>query len=533
MPASFKIHPAIGIARLGDSPTAFYLCPETVGQLPIDCDANGVPLVGPDGREKRIEKFKDAEGRIKRQAARFHVFVYDETSPQGRELKIGEKVVANNKLSGQQYAGTVLDIQWTVYLANKKACWYEFEATQGEHGYAPDHPLRNADITDPSRRQQLIIDPGPITVGLSGLPASGEFARGKNTATPQCFPPPLQPCSIDTLGGVKVYAQDNTSRLIVLGGHGNSGSFKTGFGNPSVQKYANNDGWFDDTSDGPVTAQILMQVDTVDGRTPTGGSPYIRPIPVNDSAWVIVGYPRYAPEIADMVTMDDLVYDLAVRNFNYNPLIYSGGKFNPGFIPYFWRDIWPIISRPQDFSWVMEGGGTLNGGDPHNATRGANLNLDPDQLSVAPYQDEPEGDRIRRAGQRQFVYGILRKQGDENDYMIDNPTPFNPRTKFAGMPKLCGDNPMTNTVPSKFLRLTDTQLFFMKQWAAGKFINERTEMFPPVAVPPGEALDRGVLSTMLGGAFCPGAETTWIMRNPQSTRRRFESRPAPPICRAC
>ena len=43
------------------------------------------------------------------------------------------------------------------------------------------------------------------------------------------------------------------------------------------------------------------------------------------------------------------------------------------------------------------------------------------------------------------------------------------------MPLLCGDNPLTNVVPSKFLRLTDYQLFILRQWARGHFINEIDE----------------------------------------------------------
>src|SRR5271166_5858340 len=46
------------------------------------------------------------------------------------------------------------------------------------------------------------------------------------------------------------------------------------------------------------------------------------------------------------------------------------------------------------------------------------------------------------------------------------------RTTLPLMPLLCGDNPLTNTAPSKFLRLTDYQLFVLKQWADGKFIDD-------------------------------------------------------------
>jgi len=60
-------------------------------------------------------------------------------------------------------------------------------------------------------------------------------------------------------------------------------------------------------------------------------------------------------------------------------------------------------------------------------------------------------------------------------------------------------------------------LFLMKQWRDGKFIDEKTEHLPEPtrgAELGGRDLDRGVLGNMLGGAFCPGAEATWIMRNP-------------------
>jgi hypothetical protein len=54
-----KIYPAIGIARVGNSPTEFFIGPERVGETS-----------SPQGA-------KDAQGRMKRQAARFHIFGYD------------------------------------------------------------------------------------------------------------------------------------------------------------------------------------------------------------------------------------------------------------------------------------------------------------------------------------------------------------------------------------------------------------------------------------------------------------------------
>src|ERR1041384_2805578 len=87
-----KIHPAIGIARVGNSPSDFFIGPESPG--------NRRPLRG---------GYKDSHGRIKRQAARFRLFGYDK-----RGKLLGEITTAN------------ANIQWTVHLANKKAAWRQF-----------------------------------------------------------------------------------------------------------------------------------------------------------------------------------------------------------------------------------------------------------------------------------------------------------------------------------------------------------------------------------------------------------------------
>ena len=52
------------------------------------------------------------------------------------------------------------------------------------------------------------------------------------------------------------------------------------------------------------------------------------------------------------------------------------------------------------------------------------------------------------------------------------------QNRLVAMPYLCGDNPLSNSVVSKFLRLTDTMLFLLGQWAVGKFINEKREDIP-------------------------------------------------------
>lgn len=56
MATTYKIHPAIGIARVGNSPDEFFIGPERIGERP-----------DPPG------DFKDAQCRVKKQAALSHL----------------------------------------------------------------------------------------------------------------------------------------------------------------------------------------------------------------------------------------------------------------------------------------------------------------------------------------------------------------------------------------------------------------------------------------------------------------------------
>jgi hypothetical protein len=669
MPTIYRIHPGIGIARLGNSPEDFCISPEQPAALPIDCDKRGNPLLSPDGMtELRVKAFKDGEGRIKRQAARFQVWAYDDKHPKGRPLKLGDHI------EGGGNAGTLIDIQWRVHLANKKSSWYEFHQLQGEHGYAPDHPLRNAAITDENARQRLIIDPGPRTVDHRTQRAAS-FSRDGGDFYATTFPPPLQPNSIDTLGDLLT---DDTGRLLVLGGHGNSGSYLfDDFGQPRIDDYANNDGWFDDTSDGPVMARLIM-FSTLVQR--------IRYIDVEYPAWVVAGYPAYVPVILDVVTMDDVIEDMAIRKFAERTDLYgTSGTFddpqriaptdegalihwragrlrwNPAYKPWFYRDIWNILYRPDQYSYLCDALGQSN--YPHNqSTRGSfdfeklghppvidryavaacekkcikehhsgHLFIETLAAALAPIEttrvtakateqrlmskslagelrealasfsheligDKPGNDlddylvdwvaalesessteakeKLKRAVDqiasglphpdyldppfrllvhdylqqhlsgkllrdcrlkcikantydpygplRTYLFDLLRAPGEENQFIIHG-RPDSRVHNLPRMPLLCGDNPLSNTLPSKFFRLTDYQYYLLRQWASGLFYNEKLEGWadPDPLLPyanwvnrTARDLDRGVITNILGGSFCPGGEIGWVMRNP-------------------
>lgn len=558
---TYKIHPGIGIARLGNSETEFYIAPEIAAALPQACDASGNPLLTPDlSGPLLVKNFKDLNGRIKRQAARFQVFVYDDESPQGRPLKLGDHV------EGGGNHGKLIDIQWQVYLANKKASWYEFNTRSGEHGYSPDHPRRNA---NEQNRDRLIIDPGPRSVNSTNL-RKAQFDRSGDGIYATTFPPKgLQPHDIDTLGEILT---DDTGRLLVLGGLGHSGSEKTGPGEPHTSDYANNDGWYDDVSDGPVMARLVMYSEEV-GQ--------VRYIDVEYPAWVVVGYPRFVPQIQDMITMDEVLYDLSLQEFAADTRIY--GRFdsfnapekippndpdalnqwlasrltwNKAYRPWFYRDIWPILFRPNEFLYLSDILSQSN--YPHDQeNRGT---FDPKKLGKMPKRSKEKptksvadkmADTCREAcigeanietqpqlrqdkdglwindpyaPMRHFLFDLLRRNGEENEFKLEDKVGSRVHN-LPLMPLLCGDNPLTNETVTKFLRLTDYQLFILKQWSDGCFINEMEEgwipktypvFFPYPQTPPktGHELDRGVLSNALGGAFCPGGELNWIIRNP-------------------
>lgn len=719
----YRIHPGIGVARLGNSPDAIAISPERPAGLPIDCDEHGNPLLSTDGTaELPVKSFKDAEGRIKRQAARFRIYVHDEQSPEGRPLELGDPV------SGGGNDGVLVDIQWRVHLANKKAGWYRFEGSKGEHGYDASHPRRNADITGDNARQRLIIDPGPHVVNATTL-RKASFDRAESALYAPVFPPPLSPCSIDTLGDMLT---DDRGRLLVLGGHGNSGSFKTGFGQPRIDSYANTDGWFDDTSDGPVMARLVIYSKEVGKR---------RFIDVEYPAWVLVGYPSYVPEILDLVTLDDVVQDLAIRELASRTDLYGkSGTFaspqqvdasdvaalsfwkagamdwNADYKPWFFRDVWPILFRVDEMSYLTN---ILQQSNfPHNQS--ARGNFDPDKLGVPPvtnqlvaarleldaaernqsgellveaiesvlllldpgragagraraartstsltepamfvssgdHRDDAIRDSLRAAAARfaslvtpqgvegnagaylqiwlttapglgeseearalkhdvaqltarlvdqqnpraararslrarrdeagdkasasgpledlavrqldaflsgrmlqeafhkavesatldyylkfrTYLHDVLRRPGEENAFRLGG-RPHNRTFNLPLMPLLCGDNPITNELPSKFLRLTDYQLFILRQWSRGKFINEvsagwiaAADPFEPYASwvnATAQDLDRGVLTNLLGGAFCPGGEVSWIIRNPSAYKAPYRLKADPDYC---
>ena len=120
------IHPAIGVARVGNSPDGYFIGPEVTDPLPEEPGF-----------------YRDPAGALKRQAARFRIYGYNAAGEVVRELTAG--------------CGS---IRWTVHVANKKAAWYQWQmALDVPEAATIQVPLRNADVKGDDRKG-LVIDGG-------------------------------------------------------------------------------------------------------------------------------------------------------------------------------------------------------------------------------------------------------------------------------------------------------------------------------------------------------------------------------------
>lgn len=243
-----RIHPAIGIARVGGS-KEFIIGPE----VPQEDRTPPSPKYG----------WKDKHGQILRQAAKFRIYGYDR----------------NGKVVAEVTPDKHTDIVWRVEVANTKASWYEFDLAMdvpefsGSEGTPPmKSALRNAGQKD---RAQLAIRPSPREIsGKNTKGAKYVFDDGKffNKKVP--------------LGELQT---DAGGRLIFLPAHGHSASKD---GSPAVT-FANNPLWHDDVADGPVTATVTINNKKVKV----------------EHAWVVVAPPDYAPGIIAVTTLWDVIRD--------------------------------------------------------------------------------------------------------------------------------------------------------------------------------------------------------------------------------
>lgn len=489
-----RIHPSIGFARVGDS-DEYLLAPETIAGLPIPGQATtgGLPIRPGTERETITSgDLRDQAGALKRQAARFRIYAYpsdgQEAWPtgQGEEIKIGSTF-------GER---TVKDIVWQVHLANKKANTYVLEDPENPNGAIIDNyahgktpPLRNpAEGSDPAnaaRIRRLTIDAGPRVVrGRSArrvafdkatppsyVDAKGAIHRLDNY--PKSFPDDsfnrlyTPSGAIDTLGDMETDAE---GRLIVIGGRGRAIAWTRADGTPyPLDEDVDNDGWFDDTADGPVSARLVFddgsQLEAV-------------------GAWVISTDPAYAPQTLNVVSLWDDIYDTFVRKLQLRPDIYDR-RFQDDYVAGFSDDIQPIFIAAALQQW--------NTNLPAGAQRAHEV------VGRISAGDDP--DRTIMAG-----LAFIRDPNKDRESEVGVPL----------MPLSLGDS------GKAFLSVSKTQWFFLTQWDGGRF-----DKGPSRPLGPGEGLDRASLQNCLGGRFSPGIDMTFISRQPDLWVDDWQGRSGP------
>ncbi len=428
------IFPSIGIARVGNSPDAYFVGPTIPGESASDPD-----------------DFRDKKGRIKRQAPKFYVYGID----------------AKGNILGELNESNGAKVEWRVEVANKKSAWYNFDialdipAAQGDfdtNGNATPGGLpvlsqkRNREYVSDTERKLLMIEPKPQRISGKNKNPKGLTHHFEGTIGTNKLPVYLGELRTDALG-----------RLLFLGGLGKSDSFN----GKKLTTFANNEGWHDDTSDGPVDASVKLP----DGRVLEA-----------EGAWVATAPTNFAVGVQAFTTGYDLIKDV----------ICAG---NPGRNkPRFFEDIYPTLKHLTINQWV-------NAGVSREFGWGSAYEFDNDAL-IARLNDKSDTNRPFR----QTIFESFRNP----DYAKMEPLAW---------PPLYGDAVtfnMNSTDPRSWYAVTTLQYKLLKRWAMGDFIVDK----PPVCKPwqertPAEqanGLTEASLEETLGGPFHPGCEFTWPMR---------------------
>jgi hypothetical protein len=475
----FRLHPTINFARVGTSDD-YYLSPETSAGLPTPGGGDtvgGLPIrKGTEDEPISSADLRDDDGHLLRQAARFRIYAYDFTPPDSYPAGDAVEVCAGSTLADGR---VVKDVVWTVHVANKKANAYNVIPSMGLQAYADGKvpQLRNpsvyGSVDSPSRLRQLVIDPGPRAISSSagGVVAfdaqttasysDGSGAIAQQPDYPKSFPQDSNTRLFEPTGPLETLGElttDGAGRLLVLAARGRTAAQYDEYGDPiPCTGDLNNVGWFDDAADGPVSATIVFE----DGTTAEAFG-----------AWVICGDPAYAPQIRNVVSVWDDVYDAWVRELELQPEICRDGEFQEDYRPSFAADVHPIFRAASMQRWTAN--------LPELAVRAH------EAVDAIDAGDDPD---------TTIMTGLayIRNPNEVDELSVGVPL----------MPLSLGE------AGTDFLAVSKTQYFFLEQWNRNHF-----DADAGARLGPGEYLDMASLSNCLGGRYVPGIEVSYPVRQP-------------------
>lgn len=540
---SIRIHPGIGMARMGNS-DEFFIGPEAPGVV-VDPGGKGGP--GPDGGT-----YRDGALRLKRQAQRYRVYAYDADGQVVAELTTGSDLVES--------------LRWRVHVRNMKAANYAF---QGPYLFDPEK-LRNPSIQPgkkPIERDKLIIDPGVHTIasGQAGpVVMRGDVFTGIGKGSLpgelryEGFTPKDRSKQVEVtyeaargieLGQLRL---DDQGRLLFVPAPGGGACVttpKVALSNPSETQtppngpeggknpltnqfaYFNVPGWWDDTCGGEIDVTVTLKDGTVlstrDGVKAVGDEGTRNP---RAGAWIVTAPPKFSPYMYHVVSIADRVYEAFPESYPH-----AGKRTN------FYRDVYPIFAKAVNYGWVSaEAAGlkSANRGGAHGPHQPGNLLSD---TYMAAFTDPSENGKPMR----DLIYGLMRHAPGDRRRIVDSLLPAPPLKPMSWkdkkfeqpveehkMPKLWGsggrpgqNKELGNNLPEQFLSLTDWQLNHLEKWAAGDFeVGEPQQPMALERLPLAEqphALDVSALEPTIGGGFHPGIEFPYLILYRQFFAKAF------------
>ncbi|CAG8831502.1 873_t:CDS:10, partial [Gigaspora margarita] len=460
------------------------------------------------------------DGKVKPQAARFRIYGYDDKGNLVQEIKLSD---ANEDLD--------IKITWNVELANKKAAHTRFS---GILDYKESNPKRNADwpysrsTLEAIKKESLSsFEEQKVKEKILEAYVYRHGDNDDNANSGQKL----------TLGKIIL---ENSGSLIVIGGKGKSGSVKDGV---LITQYANNDYWYDDTSDGSIDA--IVQINNK--PLPNRGIPKEKNMNIYDGkSWVLVAPPKFAPGIANLVPLYQVISETQHPVDPENPI-------NPNVVfdldnpvpkdqkdpkVNYYRDIRPIFEAVCRTSWVnkmaFEGHGLYKQGDF--------LNPDLEEHLKNPgYEDKDLRENIlSRVRISKYLASPAEFNGQAYDYF---------------MPPLSGnDGDTTPTKPNTYLTVSRGQYILLQKWANGDFeignqpkeycyrfdANDKDGLYPqysedgenykkfedivPVVGDQIKCLNKAALQWCVGGAFYPGIEMTFICYDINTFNEKYDFR---------
>lgn len=259
----YRIHPSVGVARMGDSPTHFTVAAEPPGFVRSSLRQLDDPTTPGDDPLDSVPA-KDPSGHLVKQAARFRVFAYHwaDDDPEGLPTDVWEVTAEHAQL------------EWQVRVANRKAGVDEPNAPDAVtlDGRDPDYVGQRRSMAAPDR-----LGLGSVALDADGtlLVIGGDGAaelEGDPSHVPDWLEhnPSLDPEDASLLGLDHEY----------------------------------NGGWVDDAGDG----WVAVTVHPVDGHH-DGLEPTYRP------AWVVLAPPDFAPDAPHLVSLHDVLLDRAEARF--------------------------------------------------------------------------------------------------------------------------------------------------------------------------------------------------------------------------